>query len=212
MEDRMTEGTIFTSPHMIALREQLASDFLGKDIVVIMGDPHVADNMNPFRVIERGTRGDALPGGHYDYDDRFDLDYNRAEDARVEASLAEALRALHQERLDRLDTNYFIPVSLDTTGSMPDGMLREMAEEIRTIVGDFIPMEMAPREIEDRMSVMLMSPAAREARELRITYVRDELPLPKLGYFERNPNHGAPRSIKETMRRNRPSKRRGKRK
>lgn len=213
----MTEGTIFTSPHMIALREQMASDFLGKDIVVIMGDPHVAKDISPFRVIERGTRGgDALPGGFYDRDDSFDRDaYNRAEDARVEASLTEALRALYA---DREIGEYAVPATLniafDATGSMPDGMLREMAEEIRAIVGDFVPMEMAPREIEDRM--MLMSPAARETRELRLEYdavmaaKRMHVDLP---YFERDPNHGAPRSIRETMRRNRPSKRgRGKRK
>ncbi len=176
-----------------------------KHMVAVVGDLHAAD----FLILEIGRRSDgyktSLPGGFMD-----DI-------AVVSPEINEGLRALHQERLDRLDTEYFLPVGFDTSGPMPDDMLREMAREVHSIMGDiFLPMEMAPREIEDRMMAMLMSPAARETRELRLEY--DAMMAAKnmhvdLPYFERNHSHGAPRSIRETMRRNRPSKRgRGKRK
>jgi hypothetical protein len=161
-----------------------------KHIVAIVGDLHAAD----FLLLDIGRCTDgyktSLPGGFYDFDDI----------EPTSPEIAEGMRAILAEHANI--AVHFLPGGFDFSGSMPDTMLREMAEEINTIMGDFLPMEMAPREVEDRMMAMLHSPAAREARALRIEYdamvdMKRNVDLP---FFDRDRYNGAPRSIKETRR------------
>lgn len=197
----MTEGTDNTP--MMTPREM--GDFYKKHFVVIVDDLHAAD----FMLLDIGRRGTktALPGGYPGGDENFAFaDYRLGFMDDLESAspeITEGLRAILDAR-PKMHPSDFLgdPFFFDCSGSMPDSMIREMEEEVRAFMGDFIPMEMAPSDIEDRMNSLLGSPFAREARAVRLEYAADydmkrTIDTPR--YFEQHDN-GAPRSIKETRR------------
>jgi hypothetical protein len=197
----MTEGTENTP---MTPREM--GDFYKTHIMVIVGDVHASD----FLILERGARGGsktALPGGYFDHDDFAFADYRLGFMDDLESAspeITEGLRAILAERPQAHPSDFLgDPFFFDRSGSMSDSVLREMVEEVHTIMGDFFPLELAPGDIDARMASLFDNPFARETRELRIEY--DETMAAKrmvidVPYFERDTHGGTPRSIKETRR------------